>query len=204
MAFQPVPGVIQATVVFLLNGENWVNTHYFSHVQAEQSTIIQECADEVDAWMGNAFMPLLSNACSYVRTETRGLGEENSYAGLATAGAESGAVVSNPTPSNVTAVFKRASGLTGRSARGRIYISGMPVTALGADENFFTSAFMNGVLTSLNNLRVVMAAASFTEVVVSRYSNGVKRAEGVSFAVESWSYTTLRVGTQRPRLPTVD
>lgn len=203
MAFQPVPGAIQANLFYLCNGVEGQITMYASHALAEEQETIQEYAELMDDWMAEAFMPLMPTAASYLRTETRGLGEENTYVGTASAGAEAGSIAGSPLPANVSACFRRSSSLTGRSARGRIYIPFCAQASLAADENYFTSTFMNGVLTSLNNIQTVLTTGAFTEVVVSRYNSGVKRAEGVMFPISQWDYSTLRVASRRDRLPDI-
>lgn len=201
MAFQPVPGTIEAVVRYVLGGVNIVNTFYAIHTLGETQAKIQLLAELVDAWMDDGLKTLLSNEMTYSGTATRGLGEENSYEGLSVAGAGACGYAAEPLPNNCAIALKRSSGQTGRSARGRIYLPGIPVSWQSSNENILTASFVDAALVPLNNLRTVLAAEAFTEVIVSRYHNGAKRAEGVTFAVTEYSYVDTRIDSQRARLP---
>jgi hypothetical protein len=116
-------------------------------------------------------------------------------------GTGNGAVVANPVPANVTKAISRRSALTGRSARGRVFVPGLPDSYIGANENFFSNAPIDLVVDALNEVNTYMGMADFGEVIVSRFSEGVQRPVGVIFNVSEYVATNYRVDTRRDRLP---
>lgn len=201
MAFQQVPNTAQVTIAMNMNNSRMVMTHYGLRVGGYDSGNLQDLADDIDTWVGTSLMPQLSNQLTYTDTEVRGLNFENDLVALAIASAGVGGIASNPTPNQVAFCLKRLSGLTGRSARGRVYVPGIPTTLLSANESLVQTTFANTLVTVHNLLAITFANAGWQQVIVSRYTNGVKRAVGVTYPVSEWAYTSTVVSTQRGRLP---
>jgi hypothetical protein len=131
----------------------------------------------------------------------RGLEFQNDVEYEHTPGAVAGQSATNPTPSNVCIAIKRSSSFTGRSARGRVYVGPIPVGHLQTDENFVGATWVANIIAGLQDMRDDMSAIGWQEVIVSRYSNNVKRAVGVTFAVVNYDNVDLRVDSRRDRLP---
>lgn len=202
MAFQSVPGTAEAVVRIQLNGVISTNTFYFEQGGGYTQSDIDNLASLVDAWVDNEYLPLISADAAYLSTNVRGLENIVDLAAVDSTGAGVGGVAQKPLPANVTIAIKRETGLTGRSARGRVYIIGMPITWLPTNENLVDPTLLTGMVAALNALRVdVAASSSWEEVVVSRYSNGVKRTTGVVFPVTTYINTDNTVDSQRGRLP---
>jgi len=200
MAFQSVPETAEAVIQMGLQNRIVSNTFYFRKVGGYDQGDIDALAVLVDSWAELDYMELLSNQVAYFGTNVRGLEELNDLESTSTAGASTGAVVQNPNPANVSFCVSRRSGLTGRSARGRVYIPGVPVTALDTNENFVTTSYRDNAVAQLNELSPSAIAEGWTEVIVSRFSNKVKREQGVTFIITEYLATDLRIDSQRGRL----
>lgn len=112
-----------------------------------------------------------------------------------------GGTVATPVPSNVTWAVKKATGLTGRSFRGRWYMVGLGGANYDMATQQVTVATANGIISALNTLRTNLAAAGHTLGVVSYRTAGDWRAEGLFTPITAFVYTDLVIDSQRRRLP---
>jgi hypothetical protein len=88
------------------------------------------------------------------------------------------------------------SGLTGRSSRGRIFWP-IPVASATLD-GVFDTLTVAALTTLLVDHIEACEVLDFEHVIVSRYSGGVQRAEGVTFDITSYAGRSL-IGSQRDR-----
>lgn len=201
MAFQKVPETADVSVIHTCNGVTVQNSVAARKVGGYNTADLSSLANIVDQYYAANVLPYLSAALIYVKTEVRGLDDINDQVVENVDGSGFGGIASNPLPNNVSYVIKRLSGLTGRSARGRLYIPGIPENARQTDENYITSAFNISMVGGWDSIRSAIGAVGWVPVIVSRYSEGVKRAEGVTFVWNATSNTDLRLDTRRGRLP---
>lgn len=201
MAFQSVLHTAEAVTRFSLNGVILTNTHYFEHPGGYDSDDIINLAGDVDEWVGAEWIPLMLTSTNYLSTVVRGLELENDDTAEADASAQAGTNSKVPLPNNVSFALKRSSSLTGRSARGRIYVTGIGQGDLAADENFLATAVAEAFRDALETIPSYVSGNGWTPVIVSRYSGGVKRVLGVTFPLVAWSFTDTRIDTRRDRLP---
>jgi hypothetical protein len=103
-------------------------------------------------------------------------------------------------PNNVTVVTKLATGMTGRSRRGRTYHVGLPEDALAADKQHITPTWQTFLQGAFADLITALITAGFELVVASTISGGVPRTEGITTPVTS-AVTNLQLDSQRRRLP---
>lgn len=202
MAFQSVPETAEAVCRVSVNDVVTTNTFYFRKSGGYDQTAINTLADAVDAWYTAQMKPKLCIEATYLDTVVRGLESLNDLTAVNNDGTGAGAVGGEVVVNHTSFAVKRLSGLTGRSARGRIYITGMPIVNQQADENRITQAAADAYVTALDALKTAAAAVGWQEVIVSRYSGGVQREEGVVFVVVNYAYTDLILDTQRGRMPT--
>ncbi len=201
MAFQSVPETFELIVQYVCNNVQMVNTFYASKSGGYNSSDLSDaCEVMFDLWEGE-MLPQFPVAYILTSVAARGLEDENDIEALYNPTDVGGSVGSNPTPNNVAFVVSRRSGLTGRSARGRVYLGPLPQANLQTDENFYSATQAALMVDGLNTIKVNLAVIGLTEVIVSRYSDGVKRATGVTFAVSEYAFTDLRVDSRRDRLP---
>nr|CRY95242.1 hypothetical protein [uncultured prokaryote] len=201
MAFQSVPNCAEAVIRGVVNTIPVVNVLNFTKVGGSYNqTDIDALAAVIDAWFADSIMGHTSNQVQYVETVVRGLENLNDYEAQNNDETTFGAVTAAPMPGQVTWVVKHLSGLTGRSARGRTYIWGIPVTSLQADENLISLAAAEDFVEGFDELPPLVAAAGWAHVIVSRFTGNAPRPTGIFFPVVSYAYTDLRLDTQRRRL----
>lgn len=200
MAFQKVPNTVEITVVMQQNVEVITNT-----LHAEKATLydlaeVQALALLVDSLVSFNLVPIMTVDSQYLRTEVRGLDSENDLFAENNTNAAIGADPSLGLPNNVTLSIKKASGFTGRSARGRWYICGVPSNNLASNENQLTQASADVWVAALEGIRAGIALSIWTPVIVSRFTNGLPRAEGVTFDWLTVVLVDRFVDSQRNRL----
>lgn len=204
MPFQRVPNTAEVRIVF-----NVVNEEHSNYYHAEQATPynqagIDALAAGVDQNAGPAFAAIMSVNDAYLRTEVRGLDTEFDLFGSANTFTVAGSVVKNVLPPNLSFVIRKLSAFSGRSARGRVFICGIPddsvQTVVDAQKNIKSanadawSAVVDGVRIAIDNVGI------WDPVIVSRWNDKAKRAEGVTFDWVITDYATLKLGTRRKRL----
>lgn len=201
MAFQSVPETAEVVIRAVCNNVDVTNTFYGRKTGGYTLSDVQALTIAVyDNWAG-LIAPHMPVAYILNGATGRGLELLNDVEYIHTPGAVAGQSATNPTPNNVCLAIKRSSSFTGRSARGRVYVGPIPVGHLATDENFVGATWAANIVAGLEDMRDDMSAAGWQEVIVSRYSSGVKRATGVTFAVVSYNNTDLRVDSRRDRLP---
>lgn len=201
MAFQRVPETAEVAVVYLSNLVNVQNTFYGRKVGGYSLADLELLAEGMDTWVDEIVKPIISNQINYVRVDVRGLDNENDLEATNADSAGAGGLAQNPNPNSVSFAVSRRSGFTGRSARGRIYWLPPTVNQLTSNENFILPTPAGAITDALNLVRTVMGALDFTEVIVSRYTGGEKRAEAVTFEVVEYTATDFRLDSRRDRMP---
>jgi hypothetical protein len=143
---------------------------------------------------------LQTDQVSYTGTLVRGLQDINDFEGFDNDKAGPGGDVSPGSPGNVTIAIKRASGLTGRSARGRTFWIGLPVDQLDTNKNTVIQADADAIVAAVDEVRLDIIEQGWVPVIVSRFSLGVKRDEGETFEWLASSIVDREVDSQRRRL----
>lgn len=204
MAFQSVPDVAQVSIIFKQNGITMQNSFYAHHPGGYSLANLEALAAEIDARVDGNFKVRQPIECEYLRTEVRGLDTENDLVAENSDNAGFGLDNADPLPNNVTFAIKKQSGLTGRSARGRAYWIGIPNDKLTAsNENILTTAYVDFIVAAIDAMRTgIEVVGTWEAVLVSRFANGVKRTEGVTFPWVSTTFIDRTVDTQRGRLHT--
>lgn len=201
MAFQRVPETAEISVIQSLQGVTIQNTFHARKTGGYSESDLANLANVIDINWATYVLPYQSTTLVYNKTEVRGLDDENDLIKEDADNTGFGGIASAPLPNNVAFTIKRLSGFTGRSARGRLYIGGIPQAANAADENFITSTYANNYAGGVDSCRSAIVGASWVPVIVSRYSNGVLRTTGVTFTWATTTYTDLRLDSRRDRLP---
>ena len=203
MAFQAVPDTVSIQIIYTSNAVFVQNSFYAELVGGYTLADLVALAAGIDGQVAGTWLAQQNPNAIYVRTEVRGLAFENDLTATNSTSNGPGVFVSEAAPNNVTLSVKKTSGLTGRSARGRTYWIGIPRTQLEAvNENLFMPAYVTAVENAVDSIRTqIIALPSWIPVLVSRFTAGVQRPVGVTFA---WNGTTCVdniVDTQRGRLP---
>lgn len=202
MAFQPVPDTAEVVLNYTLNNlpvTNILHARFLAGTPTEPD--MQDLADEVYTWADGDWMERQAPQCTLVNVTVRGLtaavDNQAVSAGVAIVGTGSGMT----SPNNVTKAFTLRSGLTGRSARGRIYVPSIPDNYFETDDNYLTAAYLDAQVTTLDDLIGIMAGIGWEWVVVSREQAGVVLANGVTYAITSVGYSNTTTDSMRSRLP---
>lgn len=201
MAFQPVPDTVEIAVTALQGQQPMQNTYHAEkdggYSQADLDSLAAAMDFEVDA----SFIPLWSNNCTYQGVIVRGLASVVDL--IATDGSSAGAgdVSSVPMPNSVALAVKKLSAFTGRSARGRVYMYGMPSNVKADDENFITTAGGNAFKDAVEAIQVAIDAEGWQAVIVSRFTLGAPRETGVTFDWIDSQLEDFRFDSRRDRMP---
>jgi len=200
MTFQSVPDTAEIVVKGTLNGQNVVNTFYATKEGGYDQADIDALASHVDDWVGALWLPHMPTQYHYLTSVVRGLtsaidltGEDNTNSGDGGGGTMTGA-------NNMSLAVKRRSGFTGRGARGRVFLPGVPDSGKD-DDNHVTTDFSGSMETVLNGFRAAIADVDWVEVIVHRVASGVPLAEAVIFTVVEYVVVDLVIDSMRRRLP---
>ena len=204
MAFQQVPDSAEIRIVFNVCGEDISNYYYAQHTGPYARSNIDALATAIDSLAASSFLALMSQNDAYIRTDVRGLDTEFDFAGTDNTNAAIGVIGTIPHPNNVAFVVRQISTLTGRSARGRVYLGGIPRNAVssGTDlQNIMIGATADLWVAAVEGVRnTIDATGVWNAALVSRYNDGAKRAVGLVFGWSGSNYSTLTLGTRRNRL----
>ncbi len=200
MAFQAVPDTAEITVIYTQNLENITNTMYAKLVGGYDLAGLNALASAVDVAVAANWLPLQTVDAVYQRVEVRGLSVENDIATENNDSTAAGGDVNEGLPNNVTLSVKKTSGLTGRSARGRLYFMGIPSNDLSTNENQWAAAVVTAITAAVDAIRIAISATAWSPVLVSRFTNGLPRPFGVVFNWTGSVAVNINVDTQRGRL----
>lgn len=203
MAFQPVVDTVEIDILYTLNGETAQNVLYAELPGGYILADLVALAAQIDVQVNGTWKPQQPPEAVYVRTEVRGLAVPNDLIATDNTNAGAGTFGASTLPNNVTFVVKKESGLTGRSARGRLYWIGIPFTQMqAADENRLVAAYVTAVVAAVDSQRTgILAVGAWLPVLVSRFAEGIPRTTGLTFNWVSSTNVDDRVDTQRNRLP---
>lgn len=204
MAFQPVPGGIEAVLEFQMPDTtrvvNVLHVRYTGTGSIGNSEL-ELVADPLNDWVIGNWKGIASNQAGCVGFTLRSLETQVAPTITFTYGApQMGTVASGAMPNNVTIAIKLLTGLTGRTARGRLYHVGLAENqVLG---NFLTGTLVSTIQPAYDALRTRIAAVSdLSLAVLSRVENKVVRPAGVMYEVIQVALGDTRIDTQRRRLP---
>jgi len=200
MPFQSVPEcaevVIKATVENLpvFNVLNFWKPGGYDIVDLDALTLA------VDTAWSSYFLADLHTSYLYQGAFGKGLELINDIQSSSVAGAGAGSASGDGFPNNVAFVLTFRTGLTGRSARGRAYIGGIPASATTTNNTVFSS-FAAAMVADMGQVKTAAVGAGWQLVVVSRITGGALRPLGVHNAVTSIVARNTELDSQRRRLP---
>lgn len=200
MAFQAVPDTVEIVIEYLVDESVSVNVFGAELAGGYTLTDLENLADAVDAVVVADWLPAQVEDAVYVSTTVRGLAAENDLEAVNTDGAGGGGLIEIGSPGNVTFAVKKVSGKTGRSARGRTYWIGMQRSGLTANLNRMDASAAAAIVGAVDALRAGIVTEGWAPVIISRFSGGVKRAQGVTFTWIDSVSVDLNVDSQRRRL----
>jgi hypothetical protein len=192
---------MMVALIYDLAGEVAENTLYFNRSFAlDPETLEAAATGMMDWWFNNladwqsadtfltdCIAVDLTTSSSYVASvsPTTVTGGNNSGVGM---------------PNNVSACISFRTPFRGRSFRGRNYTLGL-TEAFKETPNTMTPDYMAGITAAYSLLLTVPPEETLTWVVVSRFSGGLPRAEGVATPITSVGFRDNVFDSQRRRLP---
>lgn len=200
MPFQRVPNTAELTIVGSMAGQLIINTYYAQYADPYDLTDLTALASVGDAWWSSDMQALVSDQYTYLRSHVQGLNAEIDFeAEDSTHTGDVGTADGLSCPNNVTLSIKRSSANTGRSARGRVFWPAL-VEGYLIDTAHINPVSATPIVTSLMNLHDAINDVGRTEVIVSRFHNGAKRAEAVTFDVVEYIVVDYALDSMRRRL----
>lgn len=199
MAFQSAPECASATFEFLGGGVPMVNVLHFWKPGGYDLTALQALADGLNAQAVIEYMPLITPDVTYGGCVVRGLEFEADQTAFANDGAGAGTGTGTSLANNVSACITLRSDFTGRSQRGRFYAVPGRLTYLETATTF-TSAYIDALVSMLDEFLIAGNTAGWTMVILSRFHNGVKRTTAVHSTVTTIVARNNKVDSQRGRL----
>jgi len=200
VTFQSVPECAEAVIEALVDTQPIANVLHFWRPGGYTLADLQALSVLVDNQVNTSYLDNVGAGVTYSQTSVRGLEFINDQTSSTSTGAGPGRDGTLTLPSNCSFCVTLRSVLTGRSSRGRFYAFPANQAILTAD-NTVSSTYANAIVDFLLNMRTDAGLAGWTMVIVSRFSNKVKRAAGVHFTVEQITHRNLIIDSQRGRLP---
>lgn len=204
MAFQRVPETAFAKVVFEANNQELSCGFHATLPGGYSQSDLDALAGAVDHFAGEAFRAVMVTSHQYLRTEVTGLDSETDLSSLASAYAGAGSESVNALPNNVSFVVSQDAGLTGRTTRGRLYMPPIPRTYVYTTADNYDVLLSTAVTNYVSTAAVVRASINlltgWQATLVSRFHNGSKRAEAVTYAWLNTYANSDKVASRRGRL----
>lgn len=200
MPFIPVPNTVQAELIYTWDGETCENVLHYEAEGAPDLSEMTALAAALVSWWGTNMKSQVAQNCSLTGIKIVDLNAFNApgidySTGLPIAGTS----VSESLPNNVSLAISKRTVFRGRSYRGRIYQVGIPEGQVGG--NTVSSTWRTNVLNAWELAKEFVAGGeTFKMVVVSKYSGGEPRAEGMTTVVTNFT-TDGKIDSQRRRLP---
>lgn len=202
--FQPVPNTVEVTVQGSLDSQLVENKYYAQAAATVTMAMVTELASICNLWARNVMLLLLPPQYTFTRVIARDISTASSFevidaTGAGTAGSDTG----NALPNNVTLAVHRATGLSGKKAKSRIYWPAVAQPEL-ASENTISSTFATNIVDALDDLREAVLAGSTTSWKYGypeRIINGVKLTTGIFIEVLAHSLVDFLLDSARGRLP---
>jgi len=202
MPFQPCPFICEVVIAFSNTaGSQANNVLHFRWNTTEPIT--QEDVDalvgDVDSAVSGFWLPLMHPDGTYLETRAKMLTSIVDLVGSTSAGTGPGESAETPLPSNVSFVVTLRSGLSGRSARGRVYLPYI-VAPSGSVLDQVTVGYANSCVSYINAIKNSAADDGWKLCVLSRRTAGAERLIGVGFDITSVVARNIDVDSQRGRL----
>lgn len=199
MAFQPAEDAAEVIVHWSMFGQELINTFYGHKVGGYVQADIDALAAAVDAWVDASLLPTLSSSIRYMGTTVRGLSSAIDLEAENNDSTGDGAGGASTSPTSKALSIKRRSAFTGRGARGRIFLAGIPDASM-TTPNVVNSGFIATIESELNALQTAMASVDWVEVIVHRVAGGATLPAAVLFTVVEYICVNGAIDSMRRRL----
>lgn len=199
MAFVPVTRGAIIEIRGAQDGEPCEMTIGVQFPTAYDQDDLTSLASVVDDWAADNLLPNLGTNAEYTGVNVRGLSSSVDLEAFNDTNAGAGDAGVGAAPAQVAVVASKLSGMTGRSARGRMYWFGVPLTFM-ANVRHITSGAVTAYNLACDNLLTAINANGWTPVIISRQHNGVPLTTAATYTVLDLLVRDTRVDSQRGRL----
>jgi hypothetical protein len=198
--FVPVPGVMSASIRFILDSQLIENVLNFRYDDASFPAASSEVWFILDTVFWPALYPSLS--VDLVNSETYFADQSDAAGPVYTAPAfthAAGGLASESMPNSIALCVSHRTANRGRSYRGRTFVPGLPESSVL--HNTVIPAAVSSIVGAFEDMRAACDAAGLPLVVVSRRHNNAPRVEGIATVVTACVTVDPTVDSQRRRLP---
>lgn len=203
MAFQPCPDIVEIVFDWTMSGAATANVLHFYRSGGYNQVSLDALVAALDSIVPENLTAAFTLTQAYVGVRGKGLGVENDIVSSSGAQAFTGTEINVALPNNVALCLTLRSALTGRSARGR-WFTQPPHDGQMASANMVLQSYATLWIDFIRAMINYGALHGWTPIVLSRQTNGAKRAAGVGFPITSVVARNLRTDSQRGRMPVPD
>lgn len=196
--FIPVPNTARVRLVYTQFGQTLENVFNFERAGPFSSAdLLALNASILTEWTVN-IMPEVTVDATLVLIESTALDSAMGFQETTSVGVVGGNA-GGGTPTGVTLAIKFASGLAGRSQRGRMYWIGTSVGQIVGDQ--YDAGQAAGILAAVTAFfGLVFATTASAHVIVSYCNAGAWRITGQTTPVTDYILTDTNIDSQRRRL----
>lgn len=201
MAFVPAPNIVQVEVRALFAGQKVENRFMIDTLAPVTPASVQAAAELVLGWAVSTYFPLLPNAIELVECFARDMSDaEGAQFSAVPEAPVVGGQASIPMPNEVSFCVSFKTSSSGRSARGRAYVLGIPQPLVVG--NVINATLRGQLRDAFVTLRSAINDMDWLFVIVSYTTNLEPRPGGpVYFPITSIVTTDNLVDSQRRRKP---
>lgn len=202
MAFQPAPDIAEVEIRMTLQGVPVENVLHFISLTGfpYDASTIELLAENALANWSTHILPVQCTALSLQSVLAKDLSAEIAPTFEAFPLVPVTGVLTGPAMPNQNAiVLTKRSGLTGRSARGRLYHCGFTEDQVSG--NFILPAYADAVNNAYADFVQAMGDDDHQMVILSRRNGGVERPAGIAFNLLTIGLRNNRIDSQRRRMP---
>lgn len=200
MAFIPVPGIVQAELIYNWNSQVVETVLHFEPDNPPTPALMIELGVELVTWWSGGLKGFMSNMITLTQVKLTDLSTATAPVINHTALLPQTATNASPSmPNSVTVAITKRTILRGRSYRGRIYHPGL-VEAQVLNNAIDPPSLVNIIAEYAEQISFTTPGANWNMVVISRQENNVPRTTGIHTGVLSLSSDGV-VDSQRRRLP---
>lgn len=200
VAFIPVPNVAQVTFNQTYLGQPVANVFHLNVGPGANAALLTNLGNTLMSWALNTYAPLKHIGWEVVGARVRRLDTDQDIAvDVVPAAPIAGALQGTPLPGSIALCVSLRTALTGKSRRGRWYCTGHTAAQLTADSNIFTTQAVTDHVAALNALRGLYLPLTSPMVIVSRFTGGNPRTQGIFTQVTNCISTDTTVDSQRGR-----
>ena len=199
MAFIPAENVAQVELRATYFDQQVENTLYYYYPDGLNTGVMATLANYIDTWWNAYLKPLQSASLVFREVYVTDLTSSSAptVADTSSAGITGTGSATPGLPGNVSACVSFRTNGRGRSARGRNYFVGITEGSVSGNE--MSPTFKAALLDAYEAL-ILAPEPGFDWIVLSRYSGGAPRAEGLVQTVTSVVIVDDYVDSQRRRL----